>query len=285
MAIRVWTSESALYRTVQWIEEKQHELEAKGKSHTEALLGAAEEYAIECAILKVYGSEVLDFVADEGVQIHGGNGFSDEYLISKVYRDSRINRIYEGTNEINRLLILDMTLKRAMKGRLNLMEPAMAVSNELMSIPDFNEDNEGAFYEQKKYISNFKKAILMVAGSAVQKLMMNIDKEQEVLMHIADMAIDTFVAESTLLRLIKLAERNGEENVSLQKDIVNSFIYDAADRINKKGKDALNAFADGDELRIMHIGLKRFTKVQPYNSKAAKRRIAEKMVSEKQYAF
>ncbi|MEO8713273.1 MAG: acyl-CoA dehydrogenase family protein [Parafilimonas sp.] len=285
MAIRVWSCESALYRTAAWIEEKQHELEASGKSHTEALLGAAEEYAIECAILKVYGSEVLDFVADEGVQIHGGNGYSDEYLISKVYRDSRINRIYEGTNEINRLLILDMTLKRAMKGRLDLMGAAMAVSKELMSIPDFNESNDGVYDEQKKYISNFKKAILMVAGSAVQKLMMTIDKEQEILMHIADMAIDTFHAESCLLRLMKLTEKNGEANVSLQKDIVDSFIYDAADRINKHGKDALNAFADGDELRIMHIGLKRFTKVQPYNSKAAKRRIADKMIAEKRYAF
>lgn len=285
MAIRMWACETALHRTASWIEEKQQELEAAGRSHTEALLGAAEEYAIECAILKVYGSELLDFVADEGVQIHGGNGFSDEYLISTVYRDSRINRIYEGTNEINRLLILDMTLKRAMKGRLDLMGPALAVSKELMSIPDFSENDEGLYDEQKKYISNFKKAILMVAGAAVQKLMMNIDKEQEVLMNIADMAIDTFHAESCLLRLMKLAERNGEENVAVLKDIVDCFIYDAADRINKHGKDALNAFADGDELRIMHIGLKRFTKVQPFNSKAAKRRIAEKMVADKQYAF
>lgn len=285
MAICVWSCESALYRTASWIEEKQHELEAAGKSHTEALLGAAEEYAIECAILKVYGSEVLDFVADEGVQIHGGNGYSDEYLISKVYRDSRINRIYEGTNEINRLLILDMTLKRAMKGRLDLMTSAMAVSNELMSVPDFNESNDGLYDKQKKYISNFKKAILMVAGAAVQKLMMNINKEQEVLMHIADMAIDTFHAESCLLRLMKLTEKNGEANVAVQKDIVDSFIYDAADRINKNAKDALNAFADGDELKIMHIGLKRFTKVETFNSKAAKRRIADKMIAEKKYSF
>ena len=285
MAIRLWASETALYRTAALIEDKQQEIEASGKTHEEALLGAAEEYAIECAILKVFGSEVLDFVTDEGVQIHGGNGFSDEYLISKAYRDSRINRIYEGTNEINRLLILDMTLKRAMKGRLDLMAPAMAVANELMSIPDFGDNDETLYSEQKKYIINFKKAILMVAGAAVQKLMMHIDKEQEVLMHIADMAIDTFHAESCLLRLMKLTEKNGEENVSVLKDIVDSFIYDAADRINKKGKDALNAFADGDELRIMHIGLKRFTKVQPYNSKAAKRRIADKMIADKQYAF
>ena len=192
MAIRIWACESALYRTAAWIDEKENELSAKGKTHTEALLGAAEEYAIECAILKVFGSELLDFVADEGVQIHGGNGFSDEYLISRVYRDSRINRIYEGTNEINRLLILDMTLKRAMKGRLDLMGPAMAVSKELMSIPDFGDADESFLSEEKKYVANFKKAILLVAGAAVQKLMMNLDKEQEILMHIADMAIDTF---------------------------------------------------------------------------------------------
>lgn len=285
MAISLWTSDSALYRTAALIEAKRAELEASGKTHEHALLGAAEEYAIECAILKVFGSEVLDFISDEGVQIHGGNGFSDEYLISKAYRDSRINRIYEGTNEINRLLILDMTLKRAMKGRLDLMGPAMSVANELMSIPDFGDDDETPFSEEKKYIINFKKAILMVAGAAVQKLMMNIDKEQEILMHIADMSIDTFLAESCLLRLIKLTEKNGEASVAVLKDMVDCFIYDAADRIHKNGKDALNAFAEGDELRMMNIGLKRFAKVQPYNSKAAKRRIADKMIADKRYAF
>jgi alkylation response protein AidB-like acyl-CoA dehydrogenase len=285
MAMRTWVCESGLYRVAGWIEEKQQQLEASGKTHTEALLGAAEEFAIECAMAKVYGSELLDFVADEGVQIHGGNGFSDEYLISKVYRDSRINRIYEGTNEINRLLILDMTLKRAMKGRLNLMEPAMAVSKELMGIPDFNEGSDGLFDQQKHAVGNFKKAILLVAGAAVQKLMMGIDKEQEILMNIADMAIDVFHAESALLRLMKLVDKNGAEAMSIQKDIVDTYIYDAADRINKHGADALNAFADGDELKMMHVGLKRFTKVQPFNSKAAKRRIAEKMTAEGQYNF
>ncbi|MFY8005334.1 MAG: acyl-CoA dehydrogenase family protein, partial [Chitinophagaceae bacterium] len=186
MAIRLWVCESALYRTAKWIDIKEHELQDAGLPFNQALLGAAEEFAIECAMLKVYGSEMLDFVVDEGVQIHGGNGFSDEYLISKAYRDSRINRIYEGTNEINRLLTVDMVLKKAMKGKLDLMTPAMAVQKELMSIPDFNSDDEGLFVKELKAINNFKKALLMVAGAAVQKLMMQLEKEQEVLMNIAD---------------------------------------------------------------------------------------------------
>jgi alkylation response protein AidB-like acyl-CoA dehydrogenase len=285
MAIRIWVGESGLYRTANWIDDKEKELIDSGKPFNEALLGAAEEYAIECAMLKVFGSEVLDYVVDEGVQVHGGNGFSDEYEISKAYRDSRINRIYEGTNEINRLLTLDMTLKRAMKGKLDLMTPAMAVQKELMSIPDFSNDDEGAFAAERKYIANFKKAILMTAGAAVQKLMMKLDKEQEVLMNIADMAIETYHCESALLRVMKLVEQTGEKANSLLIDIVRTYIYDAADRINKSAKDALNSFAEGDELRMMHIGIKRFTKVDPFNTKEARRRISDKMVEENRYCF
>ncbi len=285
MAIRMWVCESALYRSAKWIDNKEHELAASGKSFAEALLGAAEEYAIECAMLKVYGSEVLDYVVDEGVQIHGGNGFSDEYMISKAYRDSRINRIYEGTNEINRLLTVDMVLKRAMKGKLDLMGPAMAVQKELMSIPDFGAGDEGVYAKEIKAIANFKKAILMVAGAAVQKLMMQLDKEQEILMNIADMSIEVFHAESALLRVMKLANTKGETGVTLEADIMRTYLYDAADRINKAGKDALNSFAEGDELRMMHIGLKRFTKVEPFNSKDARRRIAEKLISDNGYTL
>ena len=283
MAIRLWVCESALYRSAKWIDDKEHELAASGKSFAEALLGAAEEYAIECAMLKVYGSEVLDFVVDEGVQIHGGNGFSDEYVISKAYRDSRINRIYEGTNEINRLLTVDMVLKRAMKGKLDLMGPAMSVQKELMSIPDFGSEEEGTYAKELKAIANFKKAILMVAGAAVQKLMMQLDKEQEILMNIADMAIEVFHAESALLRVMKLASLRGDAAVATQNDIMRTYLYDAADRINKAGKDALNSFADGDELRMMHIGLKRFTKVEPFNSKEARRRISDRLVADNGY--
>ncbi len=285
MAIRIFTGESALYRTADWIDKKEQELLAAGKAFNDALLGGAEEYAIECAMLKVYGSEVLDFTVDEGVQIHGGNGFSAEYNISRAYRDSRINRIYEGTNEINRLLTLDMTLKRAMQGRLNLMGPAMEVSKELMSIPGFGADEDGAFIKEKKLVANLKKAILLTAGAAAQKLMMKIENEQELLMNIADMAIETFNAESVLLRVMKIAEEKGESAAAVFTDIMRTYLYDAADKVNKSGKDAINAFAEGDEQRMILMGLKRFTKAEPFNSKEARRRIADKMIGEEKYCF
>ncbi|HEX8332651.1 MAG TPA: acyl-CoA dehydrogenase family protein, partial [Segetibacter sp.] len=283
MAIKIWVNETALYRTAKWIDDKELELLNSGKPFNEALLGAAEEFAVECAMLKVYGSEILDYVVDEGVQIHGGNGYSDEYLISKAYRDSRINRIYEGTNEINRLLTVDMVLKRAMKGRLDMMGPAMKVQKELMSIPDFGSEDEGLFTKELKTVENFKKAILMIAGAAVQKLMMKIENEQEILMNIADMAIETFNAESALLRLMKLVETKGEQAVQFEMDITRTYIIDAADRINKSGKDAINAFAEGDEQRMILLGLKRFSKTEPLNLKEARRRIAGKLISDGAY--
>jgi len=285
MAIKVFVGESALHRTAKWIDEKEHELLAAGHPFNESLLGGAEEYAIECAMLKVYGSEVLDFVVDEGVQIHGGNGFSAEYNVSRAYRDSRINRIYEGTNEINRLLILDMTLKRAMQGRLDLMGPAMAVQKELLSIPDFGMEDETLFAKEKKLVANLKKAILMTSGAAVQKLMMKIENEQEVLMNIADMAIETFNAESVLLRVMKMVDQQGEAACQHNLDIMRTYLYDAADKVNKSGKDAVNSFAEGDEQRMILMGLKRFTKAEPLNSKDTRRRIADKMIAEEKYCF
>ena len=283
IGIRIWVCESALYRTAKWIDDKEHELMDAGKPFYEALLGAAEEYAIECAMLKVFGSEILDFVVDEGVQIHGGNGFSDEYIISKAYRDSRINRIYEGTNEINRLLTVDMVLKRAMKGRLDLMGAAMGVQKELMAIPDFGSTDDTPFAKERKAVAGFKKAILMTAGAAVQKLMAKIEGEQEILMHIADMAIETYNAESALLRVMKLTDQRGEAACQFELDITRTYIYDAADKINKFGKDAINAFAEGDEQRMMLLGLKRFTKADAFNSKEARRRIAAKLISDNKY--
>jgi alkylation response protein AidB-like acyl-CoA dehydrogenase len=285
MAIKIYADESALYRTAKWIDDKEAELLASGKPFNEALLGAAEEFAIECAILKVHGSEILDFVVDEGVQIHGGNGYSDEYSISRGYRDSRINRIYEGTNEINRLLIVDMMLKRAMKGKLDLMGPAMNVQKELMSVPDFSDENQSAFSNEQKTIANIKKCILMVAGAAVQKLMNNLTNEQEIIMNIADMAIETFVSESLLLRVIKNTDRSGEENNKVQIAMMQCYLNDAVDKVAKCGKEAINAFAQGDEQKMMLLGLKRFTKTQPFNSKDARRLIADKLIAENKYGL
>lgn len=285
MALQTWCCESALYRVAKWIDDKEIQLVNSGKPFTEALLGAAEEFAIECAMLKVMGSEVLDFAVDEGVQIHGGNGYSDEYVISRAYRDSRINRIYEGTNEINRLLTVDMILKRAMKGRLDLMGPAANVQKELMSIPDFGGEDEEPFLKERKAVANFKKAILMTAAAAVQKLMMKLESEQEILMNIADMAIKTFTAESALLRVMKLAAIKDEAAIAFEADMMKTYLTDAADSISKYGKDAVNAFATGDEQRMMLLGLKRFTKVEAFNTKAARRRIADKLISDGNYAL
>ncbi len=285
MAIKIFVAESALYRTAEMIDGKERELLASGQPFNEALLGAAEEYAIECAMLKVFGSEALDFVVDEGVQIHGGNGFSAEYNISRAYRDSRINRIYEGTNEINRLLTLDMTLKRAMQGRLDLMGPAMSVQKELMSIPEFGDGDDGPFASERKLVANMKKAILVTAGAAVQKLMMKIEGEQEILMHLADMAIEVFNSESVLLRVMKLSETVGEKEMKDYHNIMRTYIYDAADKVNKHGKDAVNAFAEGDEQRMILMGLKRFTKAEPFNTKNARRELAERMIGERKYCF
>ncbi|TAM95622.1 MAG: acyl-CoA dehydrogenase [Chitinophagaceae bacterium] len=284
-AIRIFTCESALYRAAQYVDEWEKKMLEDGKPYHEAAMGSAEEYAVECAILKVAGSEMLDYVVDEGVQIHGGNGFINEYDISRSYRDSRVNRIFEGTNEINRLLTLDMLVKRALKGRLDLLKPAMAVQQELMSVPAFSDGDEAPFSKEKTLVDNLKKAILMTAGAAVQKLNQKLQNEQEIIMNIADMLIDVFIVESTLLRVMKLSEKTDAENCKLQKDMLEVYLTDATDRIHKYGKDAVNSFAEGDEQRIMLMGLKRFTKSEPFNVKEARRRIAEKLVAENKYCF
>ncbi len=284
-AIRIFAIESAIYRVSGLIENKEEEMMANGKSFESALLGAAEEYAVECAILKVAGSEVLDFVVDEGVQIYGGYGYSADFPMDRAYRDSRINRIFEGTNEINRLLAVDMILKRAMKGELDLMGPAMAIQKELMGIPEFGNGNDQLFDEETKVIANMKKAILMVAGTAVQKYMMTLAKEQELIMRIADMAIDTFMAESILLRTQKLVAMKGADACALQIDMTSTYVNDAVDRLNVNGKNAINAMCEGDEQRMLLMGLKRFSKMAPVNTVATRRRIAKAMIDANKYPF
>ncbi len=284
-AIRVFAALSATYRTSDYIDKKEKELMEQGVGFEKALLGAAEEYAIECAMLKVIGSEVLDYVVDECVQIYGGNGYSEEYPAARSYRDARINRIFEGTNEINRLLTVDMLLKRVMKGQLDMMGPAMAVQKELMAIPDFASEEEGLFTAEEKTLKNMKKAFFMVAGAAVQKLMMKLKDEQEILMCAADMMNEIYVSESLLLRVKKLTEMKGENETAIYRDILKVFFTDSIDRLSKAGKTAIAAFTEGDEQKMMLLGLKRFSKYEISNTTAARRRIADKMIEANGYCF
>ncbi|MBY0426419.1 MAG: acyl-CoA dehydrogenase family protein, partial [Cytophagales bacterium] len=283
-AIRLYAVESALYRAGQDIHHKEEELVEAGKSYEDALLGAASDFAIECAILKVAGSEALDYVVDEGVQVLGGYGFSADYPMNRAYRDSRINRIFEGTNEINRMLILDMYLKRAMKGELDLMTPAMAIQKELMSVPDFSMEEPTLFSEQKAAIKNMKKAALMTAGFAAQKFMQNLASEQEILMNIADIIIDTYLAESVVLRTEKLVSIRGEAALEAQIDMAKVYVNDAVERVNFAGKNAISSMTSGDEAKMLLLGLKRFTKINPINTRDARRRIAKTLIESDQYA-
>ena len=284
-AIRTFVVESATYRAGQNIDDAIKGHVADGMDKGAATLKGIEDYAIECAILKVAGSECLDYVSDEAVQIYGGMGYSAESPVEKAYRDSRINRIFEGTNEINRMLIVDMLLRKAMKGELDLLGPATKVASELMSIPEMGEEKEGVFSSEHKYLEGFKKSILLVAGSAVQKLMQTLSKEQEILMNIADIAILIYQSESALLRVEKMIGLKGEEASAAQIAIVKTYFYDAASKIEKAGKDAINSFAEGDELRMMLMGLKRFTKTDAFNPKEARQQIAIKLIDANGYCF
>jgi alkylation response protein AidB-like acyl-CoA dehydrogenase len=285
MAIKIYACEAATYRIGQNIDDAYAELIASGIEPGKARLKSVEQFAVECAIMKVHGSETLDYVVDEGVQIFGGMGYSAEAPMDRAYRDARINRIFEGTNEINRMLTVDMMLKRAMKGELDLMGPAMDVAGELMGIPDFSEPDDTLFAAEKRCIANFKKAVLMVAGSAVQKLMMTLAKEQEILMNIADMLIELYVSESVLLRVEKLSGQIGNEAAALKIDMMRVYMNDAADRLHIAGKNAINSFTEGDEQKMMLMGLRRFTKVQPMNTKDARQRIAQEIIAQNKYCF
>lgn len=278
MAIRTFAGESAAYRTSQLMQDRKEAAEAEGKSYGQAMLEAAEEYAIECSILKVYGSEASDYCVDENVQIHGGIGFSEEYPAARAYRDSRINRIYEGTNEINRMLLVDQLFRRAMKGHFDLVGPAWAVQKELAAMPSF-EKLEGPYAEEHRAVADFKKIILMTAGAAAKMQMdgkLNLKEEQEILLNCADMLIDLFLAESMLLRVQKLSERTDKPQPQEVYDaMLQVFLHDVTARMTKNATDALASFAEGDLLKTFLMGLKRFTKYPPVNVKQKRRLIAQ----------
>lgn len=286
-AIRLYAVESAIYRTSNLLEVKQKEAQAAGSDYATAKQIAAEEYAIECAILKVAGSEVLDYVVDEMVQIYGGMGYSEEAPAARAYRDARINRIFEGTNEINRLLSVDMLFKRAMKGELDIVGPAWAVQKELASMPSM-EAVSGTFGEEHKAIEDFKKIGLMCAGAAAKMQMdgkLNLKDEQEILMNLADILLEIFVAESLLLRVEKCSSRQIGPKEDVLEAILHTHFHDASQRIQQHATDALASFAEGDLLRTFLMGLKRFSKYPVRNVKALRRRVAAELIRENEYCF
>ncbi len=287
MAARTYATESGTYRAGKDIQNKIDELTAAGKSHQEAELEGIKEFAIECAMLKVYGSEMGQFVTDEGIQIFGGMGFSEETPIESGWRDARIARIYEGTNEINRLLSVSMLIKKAMKGQIDLMSPAMAIGSSLMEIPSFEvPDYSELFSEEKAVIENLKKAYLMVSGKAIQTYMMELEKHQQLILAAAEIMIEIYMAESTILRTEKLAKATSEKECEAQIAMAKLVLYHAVNQAQMSGKEAINYFSTGDENRMMKMGLKRFTKyTNEPNIIALRNTIADKIISENEYCF
>jgi len=289
MGVQNFAAESSLYRTSHFINEKIAELKASGTSYSTAKLQAAEEYALECSIIKILGSEVLDYCVDEGVQIHGGMGYSEEGSIARAYRDSRINRIFEGTNEINRMVIINTILKRAMKGQLDIVTPALAVQSELQNDSTDSTDYDEPYGMHKKSTANFKKVLLMILGSAAKLAMegkLDLKKEQELLINMADIVIEIFTVESSILRASKI-RTNGQEKVEGQvyDAIIDLMTYEASHKIYKNALDAIAGFVAEEKQGDFVAGFRRFTKYPIQNVKALRRTIAQSMIAAEEYCF
>lgn len=283
MATKIYACESAVYRTAGMIEAREETID---KGDPAEILKAVEEYAIECAMLKVAGTETLFYVADENVQIHGGNGFTEDYPAEGIYRDCRVNRIYEGTNEINRLLITGQLVKRALKGGLPLFGAAMKLQEELLAGPSFEIDGDDTpLARERKLASNAKKVALMLIGTAAQKFRENLAEQQMVLGWTADVIIETFLMDSTIGRTSKLIARDGEARHQTAIEATRLFTHDAVNRIEIGSRNALAAIAEGDELRMLLAALKRFTRQDSLNTAAIRERIADKVVADGGYAF
>ena len=287
MAASAYAGESATYRASKDIEDRIAMREASGNTHQEAELKGVEEYAIECSILKVAVSEDVQNCADEGIQIFGGMGFSEETPMESAWRDARIARIYEGTNEINRMLSVGMLVKKAMKGHVDLLGPASKVQEELLGIPSFESpDYSALFSEEKEMVKKLKKIFLMVAGGAVQKYGPQLEEHQQLLIAAADILIEIYMAESAILRTEKNVKRTSQEEQSAQIAMAKLYLYHAVDIVEEKGKESIISFAEGDQQRIMLMGLKRFTKYTNYPDIVDLRiEIAEKVKEENSYCF
>jgi len=287
MAASCYAGESATYRAAKDIENRIEIRESEGGSHAESELKGIEEYAIECSILKVAVSEDIQNCSDEGIQILGGMGFSEDTPMESAWRDARITRIYEGTNEINRMLSVGMLIKKATKGQIDLLGPAMKVREELFGIPSFDTpDYSELFAEEKEMIAKLKKAFLMVAGGAVQKYGTALDDHQQLLLAVADILIEIYMAESAILRTEKLAKRSGQDAVKEQIAMAQLYLYKAVDIVSIKGKESIISFAEGDEQRMLLMGLKRFTKYTNMPNVVDLREIiADKIVKENHYCF
>lgn len=286
MALRTYVSESLCYRAGQDIEDRINTFISEGMRESEAKLKGVEAFAIECAIAKIHGSEVLDYVVDQGVQVYGGMGYSAEAPMERAYRDARIARIYEGTNEINRMLMVGMLLKRAMKGEVNIFDPAMAVSKELTSVPSFETiDTSELFATEKEVLKKLKKVFLMVGGKAALALQDKIEEEQEVMMNLADVMIEIYASESAILRTEKLVSLRGEAACANQIAMAQVYLAEAVDKINAAAKEAIASFTSGDEQKVMLMGLKRFTKADLVNTKELRRGIADYMIAQGKYPF
>ena len=285
-AVRCFVAESVIYRTAQLIQDFTHNAMADGVDYANAKLDAAEAYALECSVIKIVGSEVLDYCVDEAVQIHGGMGYSEEGTVARAYRDSRINRIFEGTNEINRMVMLSTLLKAAMKGELDLMTPGMAVQNELMTGNSADAAYTGAYANEQEAVRGFKKVLIMLLGTAAQMAMsgkLNLKEEQEILMNLADIIIDIFNAESTLLRVMKVSENHPDKDITMYNNILKTYLHDANARVYKNALDAIASFVDPAMQSAFVSGVRKYTKYPLQNIKMMRRSIAEIMIEANAY--
>jgi alkylation response protein AidB-like acyl-CoA dehydrogenase len=285
MAVGIYTGESMVYRTVGMMDAALAEVDKSSATAAQDIRKAIEEYAVECSIIKVWGSEMVSYVVDETVQVYGGYGFVEEYPAERAYRDARINRIFEGTNEINRLIITGFLLKRAMSGQLPLMPAIKKLMDEVLSGPSMGEEIEGPLADERKLVMNAKKLGLFVAGAATQKYMQAIQDQQEIMGAIADIVIETYAMESAVLRAKKLIERNGESASALPIAMTQVYLSQAMEKIEAAARKIIAAVAEGDMMRSQMAILRRLAKHEPFNTIAARQKIAQRVLEAGKYVL